>query len=167
MRSSAIDKTEKSLAEILIIVGMVAIMMAVFVFYFFKHEATLTATGFERLKSNFASQVLIIHAKWMLDGKPNVVQLHSGSLSDKSKTDEFITVNKKGWVKVTNTDFYCEGIWQTIMNMPLKLNKSPISAVEIRYLESKPVNICRYSLLSGEYFDYNTATGQVSEQNKW
>ncbi|WP_440876246.1 hypothetical protein [Thalassotalea sp. PLHSN55] len=157
MRDLATEKNEKSLGEILVIVTMVAILMSVFLYYFFKQEQNYTATGLQSLKNSFASKVRVIHAQWIIDGHPNTVKL-------KFQHDDkhtLVAVNDLGWVDVPASSLYCENIWAQVMDMPLMLMKSPITAIEVRKQGKHVQKVCRFGVSQHDYFEYNSQNGQV------
>lgn len=156
------EKNEKSLAEFMVIVALVGVMMSVFINYFIKQEAQFSDAGFKALSQNFNTKVAAIHAQWMMDKQPSIVQLAAINNSKKQN----ISVNNKGWVDVKNTTLVCEHIWQQVMESPLSLMKQTIVAIEVRNFvsesEAETTSICRYVLPSGTYFDYNRVNGRVS-----
>ncbi len=162
VRSSATEKTEKSLGQMLIVIMMVGVLMAVFIYYAFKQEATFQSTGFKAIKNTFASKVQIVHAQWLMDNQPNVIVLSSNSSSDDSKYKQIIHLNKKGWIVHQGGTSRCENIWTVIMEMPLALMKETISALEIKDETKSSGSVCRFVIPSGEYFEYNARNGRVS-----
>lgn len=156
------EKNEKSLAEFMVIITLVGVMMSVFINYFIKQEERFSDAGFKALSQNFNTKVAAIHAQWMMDKQPNVVQL--AAINDSKK--QMINVNDKGWVDVKNTALVCEKIWQQVMESPLSLMKQTIAAIEVRNFSTElkvgSTSVCRYVLPSGTYFDYNRVNGRVS-----
>ena len=67
------DKKGKSMAENLIIVVMVGLLMASFIYYFFKQEAHFTKVGFDAVANSFSARVTGIHAQWFMDNQPRWV----------------------------------------------------------------------------------------------
>jgi len=157
---SSFAKREKSLAEQVIIVLMVAALMASFVYYFFKEEAEITQVGFSSLASRFASQVTAIKAQWYMDKQPNMVYVKTANLDDEPL---LIKVNKNGWVQPVENDNACKAIWQWVMQTPLFFMKQPISVYSVTDNINSSVSHCRYSLPSGEFFEYWPKTGKVSQ----
>lgn len=156
------DKSEKSLTEILIVVILVGVLMASFVFYFFKNKDQVTLVGFESLAQIFSARVNGIHAQWFMDQKPKFVVVQSRNTQSNGGNTLSIPVNKAGWVDSQDEALSCQVIWQYVMESPLKYMKSPIGAV----LVEKPndeLHYCQYSLSSGEYFTYHKHSGKVSE----
>ncbi len=160
--SSNSDKKEKSLAEFVVIVVLVGVLMSVFINYFIKQEAQFSETGFKTLAQTFTTKVAIIHAQWLMDKQPQVVELASINNSEK----QMITVNELGWVDTKQTPLVCEQIWQLVMATPLNFMKQSITAIEVRHFSAQPPQgvslVCRYMLSSGAYFDYNQGNGRVS-----
>ena len=96
------EKKERSLAELVIIVVIIAVLMASFIHYFFKQENNITDAGFAALANNFATRVQTVHAKWLMDNKPDVV-----TVKDQTGQVEEFEVNEFGWVDGPN----CHKVW--------------------------------------------------------
>lgn len=94
-----------------------------------------------------------------MDNRPRWVKMGKGDNAIN------VPVNRKGWVDSENADLNCEKIWQLVMDMPLFLLKSPIIAIEIKEKSSPKSRTCRYSITSGEMFEYNTKNGNVTNIN--
>ncbi|MCW8832304.1 MAG: hypothetical protein OQK09_11650 [Colwellia sp.] len=159
------EKNEKSLAEFVMIVVLVGVLMSIFINYFIKQEDQFSEAGFKRLAQNFTTKIATVHAQWLMDKQPSVVELASIN----STTKQLIAVNKQGWVDVNNDSLVCERIWQAVMESPLSFMKQSITAIEVRKYTAQPsprVNLaCRYVLPNGVYFDYNRLNGKVSAVN--
>lgn len=156
---AATEKNEKSMGELLIIIAMLSIMMAVFIYYFLKQEEQFTSVGFGAVKNTFSSRVNIIHAQWIMDLKPDSVYVKE--LNEGKKNG--IAVNARGWIDAFDNGNACQYIWQATMEVPMELMNSPISSIEIKKEGSGKNRICRYELPSGEHFKYDTNTGKVSD----
>ncbi|MBL0709798.1 MAG: hypothetical protein JJV99_02100 [Colwellia sp.] len=160
--ASTSEKKEKSLAEFVIIIALVAMLTSVFVNYFIKQESQLNETAFKTLAQTFMSKVSTIHAQWLMDKQPRIVKLASINNQDK----QLVSVNKFGWVDAKHKPLVCEYIWQVIMESPMSVMKQPIVAFEVRNFTEQSVTkislVCRYILSSGVYFDYNRLNGRVS-----
>ncbi len=152
------EKREKSAAEIFVVVVMVLIFMATFISYFLKQNDQMSHAGFNRLANNFSAQINAIHAQWLMDGKPTRMKI----LSLHSNDEEFILLNKQGWVSGgdKNDSLMCQQIWKKVLNIPMKYMRSPISAIKIDKKDSQQ-NICRYALSAEVFFDYYINTGKV------
>lgn len=163
MNTSATDKAEKSMAQLVIIIAMVSILMAVFIYYFFKQEASFTDTNFTALKNSFVTRVTVARAQWMMDNQPESMVVSVNDEDGKQIEDIRLTMNKRGWIDSPNAKQPCEAIWQMAMGTPLRLMKSTISAVELQGVDKQGFSYCRYIVPSGQFFDYNAASGRVSE----
>lgn len=158
-RNSVIVKREKTLAEQIITVVMVAILMAGFLYYFLRQEGQLTKVGYETVATNFASKVSTIRAQWYMDNQPRIVLLKE---QGKQQSIRKISVNKNGWVDNNSTNSNCFIIWQQVMDSPLEFMNKPIVALQIIKNTDNNTRSCRYMLASGEYFQYNLDNGKVS-----
>lgn len=164
-RQSDVNGREKSLGENVIIIALIAVFMTSFLYYFFKQEKRLTEVGFDAVARNFSSSVLAVRAQWFMDGQPDEI-----ILKEKDKPNVTLKVNHKGWVDFKDENESCQKIWFTLMTTDLYFMNHPIAVIEIRNKggsaqgkESHEVNICRYSLPTGESFDYHILNGKVSE----
>jgi len=72
-KPNAADRKERTLAEIVIIVLLSAILMMNFIHYFFKQEDKLTQVAFNRITQSFSTKVTAVHAQWFMDQQPNIV----------------------------------------------------------------------------------------------
>ena len=155
------EKKEKSLTEILIVVVLIAILMASFIFYFFKHQGQLTQAGFASLAQVFSARVTGIHGQWFMDQKPHFVNVKSSQIQADGSMNVKIPVNSAGWVDAGNKALSCQNIWQFVMETPLIYMKQPVGAVLVDQ-GSSVLAYCQYSLPSGEYFTYQRHSGKVS-----
>jgi hypothetical protein len=153
---ASVEKRERSLAELIIIVILITLLMANFIAIFMDQSEQVKLAGFKRLANNFSSKVTIVHGQWLMDLKPKVVVL--SSLNSNKK--EYISVNKKGWIDSQNNSVACRQIWQRVFNTPMQYMQSPISAIEVNNSQSKG-RICRYSLSIDVYFEYHRDSGKV------
>lgn len=158
-RNSVIVKREKTLAEQIIIVLLVALLMAGFLYYFLKQEKQYTQVAFEGAVGRFATKVTTIRAQWFMDKQPSVVRLKE---QGNQKTTRLITVNKNGWVDSLSNNKDCTLIWEQVMDSPLEFMNKPVTALQINIDKGAYQRICRYILVSGEYFEYSPETGKVS-----
>lgn len=164
-------KEEKVIGEQVIVIAMVAILMASFLYYFLKQENKLTKTGINSTAITFASKLNAIRAQWFMDKQPNVVKVREYSTGDSEQVLINIPVNKKGWVDVPFQSSKqlvietsaCQQIWHYLIDGPLKILNETIVAIEIQHNVGRSNRICRYQLPSGTYFDYSTSNGKVSE----
>ncbi len=164
-------KKGKSVAENLIILVMIGLFMATFIYYFFKQEQLLSQTGFDAVANTFSARLNGIHAQWFMDNQPNWVIIKENTVINGESKNTSIEVNAKGWVDVSTVDMVgnrnnCQIIWQQVLGIPMFYIKQPISAVMVivntRNNEKKS-HVCRYGLPSGEYFDYQPSNGKVSK----
>ncbi|MGB2742173.1 MAG: hypothetical protein WBC60_16650 [Cognaticolwellia sp.] len=155
------EKKEKSLTEILIVVVLIAILMASFIFYFFKYQGQLTRAGFTSIAQVFSARVTGIHAQWFMDQQPRLVNVKSSKIQADGGTNVKIPVNSAGWVDAGNKALSCQDIWQFVMETPLIYMKQSVGAVLVDQ-GSRVLAYCQYSLPSGEYFTYQRHSGKVS-----
>jgi len=160
------EKREKTLAEQIMVVLLFALMMSGFIAYFFKQEAQITQIGFKALANSFATKLIAVRSQWFMDKKPNRFFIQTSTASQEGQVEKLlVSVNDNGWIDVSEDTLACEKIWRLTMNLPLVFIQSPIAAVEVKKTVSGQGRICRYSILSGEYFEYHSGSGKVI-QNK-
>jgi len=160
-KQQVLDKNEKSLGELVIIVLIVAILMMSFIHYFFKQEKQITNVGFSGLLQSFSTTVTAVRAQWFMDKQPNIVSLIS------SEKIQQIYVNNNGWIDTKSSTLACEDIWRVVMGDQINIMNMPITASEILNIEVNnniisPFKVCKYSLPTQNSFEYNTANGKVN-----
>lgn len=168
-RKSVSEKNEKSLAEVILTVLMVLLLMSIFIYYFFKDDSQITKAGYSALASSFFAQVSSIRAQWYMENQPEVVAItvmNDGSSENEVK--KYIPVNKYGWVDISarydvenESTTACQKIWHYLMDIPMSFMRQPISAVEIKKKGTRTGRICRYSIESGDFFEYHSDKGKV------
>jgi hypothetical protein len=165
-------KKGKSVAENLIILAMVGLLMATFIYYFFKQEEHLSRTGFDSVANTFSARITGIRAQWFMDNKPRWVIIKESNVLNGERENKSIEVNSTGWVDVSSINGLsnlnnCQIIWQQVLETPMVYIKQPISAVMVNINTSesnkKKTHLCQYGLPSGEYFEYQPSNGKVSK----
>lgn len=151
------NQREKTLGENIGIVLLFAIMMAIFIYYFFKQETQLTQVAFDRVANNFSAKIMAVRAQWFMDNQPKFV-----IIKDNENNTRHIEVNKSGWVDFQSNDQNCRQIWSVVTESELSFMNQPVIIVEINNDLEHKLNVCRYSLPSGEYFDYYLTQGKVT-----
>ncbi len=170
--NKSVDKREKSMAEFVVVIIIFAVLMKIFINYFSEQEPRITTTGFTAIAQNFNNTIMVVHAQWFMEQKPNVIWLATSNKKDKVA----VTVNKKGWLDIPKQTINetihltkmtpCESIWQLAMTIPMQLMKFSIAAIELRDKGLGDFHRCRYLLPSGQYFDYYSETGKVTKVRK-
>jgi type II secretory pathway pseudopilin PulG len=153
------ERKERSMIEVLVIVVLMGALAAVFISSFFKQEQQLSNAAFESLVQEFSSRIQVIHAQWMMDKQPNVVQLRILN----SKEIERVTVNKKGWVDSSSRTSPCQDIWFMATGAPLIFMNSPVTVIDIERA-GEAGRICKY--LAGDEdqqyaFEYSPNNGKI------
>jgi hypothetical protein len=165
-------KKGKSVAENLIILIMVGLLMATFIYYFFKQEEHLSRVGFDSVANTFSARITGIHAQWFMDNKPRWVIIKEASVLNGEHKKNKVEVNAAGWVDALSGNHLgnqnnCKIIWQQVLAIPMVYIKQPISAVMVNVNTSedrkKKTYLCQYGLPSGEYFEYQPSNGKVSQ----
>ncbi len=170
MANAAVEKREKSLGEMIVVILAFALLMATFIHYFFKNEAQITEAGFNNLAANFASKVMLIRSQWLMDGRPDKVKIVEFDALTGQKKSHVVSVNKSGWVDNALQALACQKIWQDVMLMPMRFAKQPISAIRLQHnkvsyedkKQKKSATLCRFSIQSGHFFEYSAQNGKVS-----
>lgn len=151
------NQREKTLGENIGIVLLFAVMMAIFIYYFFKQETQLTQIAFDRVANNFSAKIMAVRAQWFMDNQPKFV-----IIKDNENNTRHIEVNKSGWVDFQSNDQNCRQIWSVVTESELSFMNQPVIIVEINNDLEHKLNVCRYGLPSGEYFDYYLTQGKVT-----
>lgn len=156
-----------TLEKVLIIALLLSALMAIFLSYFFEQQDDIENTALKSVAANFSSQITVIRSQWLMDKKPRHVDIE---IKDSSKTlYKQITVNRYGWVDVNDKANVCENIWLLIMDRPLAFFNMPIGAVLLKNghceenKEQRFGHLCRYTVKNGDYFEYDSADGNVSQ----
>ncbi len=166
------DKKGKSMAENLIIVVMLGLLMASFIYYFFKQEAHFTKVGFDAVANSFSARITGIHAQWFMDNQPRWLIVKETATLNGNRKNIRIALNSAGWVDIPTADYLnvengCRLIWQQVLATPMVYMKQPISAVlvnvSINNERQQKSRSCQFSLPSGEYFEYQPSNGKVSQ----
>lgn len=157
---SVANSREKSLGENMVIFSLIAIFMSAFIYYFFKQDEQITQAGFERIANNFSSKVMAIRAQWFMDRQPDTVSLKDNGIV------ENIKVNKKGWVDFGEDSQNCHKIWQVVISHELTFMNQQVIVIDIHHEANQLKSACRYSLVTGEYFDYHLMSGKVTKVQK-
>ena len=169
-RQQQVEKREKSLVELLVVLVLVVVLMASFIFYYFKHQSRVSKVGFHALSHSFSAKLTSVHAQWLMEGKPDMLVLRTALAGETKRQQQEIALNAYGWIDAPPGKreglSRCDLIWQLVMDMPMVFLKSPVSSLELRKPLPDAANgaagsICRYSLLSGEYFQYHLLSGRV------
>ncbi|WDD98185.1 hypothetical protein [Thalassomonas actiniarum] len=187
-RQQQVEKREKSLIETLMVILLVVVLMASFIYYYFKHQAGVSSVGFNALSHSFSAKLTSVHAQWLMEGKPASLVLRTSLAGEgvQTRQQQRIVLNAYGWVDAPpegqKNVSRCDLIWQQVMDVPMMFLRSPVSSLELRRpvlpqtkdkqrkpakpssrekYRQHPGSICRYSLLSGEYFQYHLFNGTV------
>ncbi|NQY62206.1 MAG: hypothetical protein HRT38_00575 [Alteromonadaceae bacterium] len=165
------DKKEKSLGENVVVIAVFALLMSTFIYHFFKQQDSLAKVGFDAIANAFIIKLTLVHAQWLMDGKPAFIEVSSRDLNinddDASAIiSNRVPVNKKGWIDVEDGNgIRCEKIWQYVMDTEMEFMRSPVSAVEIKLSQKQTTlrgnSMCRFSIPSGEFFEYFPHNGKI------
>lgn len=184
LKQAVAEHKERTMFELIIIGVLITLLMANFLYAFFKQESSIEEAGFRALANRFTTKVNAIHGQWLMDSRPEIIRLRDNLGNTKQ-----IKVNQFGWPDGNS----CEMIWQLVLEMPLTLLNQPISVLELntqssalddnQALLSKKTaeksakktaekiaekrtkktteKVCRYYFTQGQYFDYQRHSGKV------
>lgn len=166
-RQQQADAREKSIAEFVGMVLIVAVLMAYFVKHFLQNEPSYQEVSLDVTFSQFASQVVSIHSQWYLEQQPETMAIIEKAVDGSTLNKRWITLNKKGWPDVKSAERPCADIWQLVMAQPLLVRNTPVSAVQVKFNTEPNMigKICRFYLTNQRYFEYNSGNGEVSKAN--
>jgi hypothetical protein len=154
--SKTVDK-KKSLTEFIIVIIIIGILMNLFINLFFEQRAKLTNSILLSISQQFTTKVNLVRSAWLTSSQPQVVKL----LQLSGKGSQLVPVNTKGWVDVKGSNQKCQRIWQHVLMTPLLVANTEVVALEINGESTSNQYICRYQLISGEFFDYHPKNGKV------
>ena len=77
--SSRVAKRQRSLGEKIVITVLLTTLMTHFISYFLEQKSHITDTGFSRLSNNFFTKITVVRSKWIIDNKPQWVDILSRS----------------------------------------------------------------------------------------
>lgn len=154
---------ERPLARTLVLVIMLAVLMSVFLHYFFKQENLLRESGFNQVAQLFNSKVNMVKSQWMMDSQPVWVDVKSYD-DEGNEFIQRILVNNSGWIDSTSNKRRCAEIWALTMESPMIFLNLPVSAILVNE-ETK--SYCRFQVETGEYFLYFPTSGTVTSVNQY
>jgi competence protein ComGC len=154
-----IEKRGKAIVELIIVIVFLFLLMITFISHFMTQKEHISEAGFNRIANVFFSQVNVIRSQWLMDRKPKKVRLSVMGKEQKL----LMSVNQWGWLDVEDKILVCDKIWQLAVDMPMEFMKSPVSAVQLKTDVEQQGHVCRYGINSGQYFEYRSATGQVTQ----
>ncbi len=155
------SKEKITLAELIIIVVVIAVLMTSVGIYFFKHQGQVTQAGLNNISHVFAARINAMRAQWMMDAQPRMLFIDD-QLSDNKIT---VHLNAKGWVDNGQTTDACQENWQQVMGSSIEQTDANIAAIwlTLNTVAGNKHSHCRFSLSSGEYFTYTPSNGKITE----
>ncbi|GLX77867.1 hypothetical protein tinsulaeT_12070 [Thalassotalea insulae] len=153
---SEANKRERSLGENVMVVMLVALLMSVFLYYFFQQEKNISQAGFNIAATNFSSKVTAIRAQWFMEHQPAIL-----TIKEQDGGQLKVVLNNKGWIDFGDVADNCRKIWQVLISQELKFINQTVAVIDVVNTENPLFDACRYRLPSGEYFDYFSNTGRV------
>lgn len=159
------DKLQQgfTLLEFIFVIVMIGILSAAALKYYADIVDDARVAGVQFLSARFATAVAGIHVKWMVDGRPNVIDLDG----------YHVQVNDGGWpvsesrIKARGTSNVCQQLWESLLQNPSALpDVMPSDSRGVQYWSPKPKNgVCRYNLITRDssqyYFEYHMGNGRV------
>ncbi len=155
-QQSDANSREKSLGENVMIIALIALLMGSFIYYFLKQEQQITNVGFNTVASNFAAKVTALRAQWFMDNQPDVMVI-----KEQNGARYSIRLNANGWVDFIDDIDNCRKVWQAVISDDLTFMNRPVAVIEIKNEQNRLKNACRFSLPTGESFDYFFESGKV------
>lgn len=178
MPFNAQEKKERTLTETIVIIIVLALLMASFLHYFFKESESYNSVGFLGLANAFRVSVNTIHAQWFMENSPTFIYIKPYAETEETEAEYTrtkdkqvpIPINKNGWVDASEKRIAesgaarCTDIWNYVLERPLFFMKEPLSVIDIRKKNTQMEGvICQYRLSQGQYFEYDTTSGKVSQ----
>lgn len=152
-----------TLLEFIVVIVMIGVLSASALKYYTDIVDDARIAGVQFLSARFSSAVASVHVKWMLDGRPNRVDLDGYHLK----------INDGGWpigqlgLAGKSTENTCQQLWESLLQNPARLpDVIPTDSKGVQYWSAKPINnVCRYNLVtrnsSEYYFEYYMDNGRV------
>lgn len=172
MAYDATLKKQRTFVEQIIIISALAIFMAVLINYLMSGQDEVKRTSFNNVKAQFISQIAIVRGQWLLEGKPQWLEMNEFKGGEVLDTDVYrVYVNSSGWPdspdeqnREAEAAINCEFIWQNVLSTALEVADEPVTDILISTAGngSEQQWRCRYLLDETLYFDYNPRTGKVN-----
>lgn len=152
-----------TLFELIVVVVVIGLLMAASLKTYRDVLDDARSAGVEYLAGQFASLVAVIHLKWVVEGRPAVVEIE----------DATILMNSKGWPvgaqSLTEAEGLnsCQQLWQGLLkNAPLLPDAFPRDSRGVQYWAGRPTEgKCRYNLVTQSseayFFEYQAYNGVV------
>ena len=158
---------ELTMNKVLIVVVLLGILMSVFIHYYLKQREYLESNAIKSMAASFSAQVVAARAQWFIEQQPSTL-IMKGYDEDENNFTKRVTLNKAGWIDVNDkliqqSQGICQQVWLMVMNRPLVFFKGSITSVLVNKSKNEFGHVCRYIVNSGEYFEYNSENGKVSD----
>ncbi len=152
-----------TLLEFITVIVMIGVLSASALKYYAAIVEDARIAGVQFLSGRFSAAVAGIHVKWMIDGRPDRIELDGYELR----------VNEGGWPigesRLGNTGRanVCRQLWESLLQNPSELpDVIPTDSNGVQYWSAKPKkNVCRYNLVTRDsskyYFEYYMNNGRV------
>ncbi|WP_068544959.1 hypothetical protein [Thalassotalea crassostreae] len=144
-----------------VIVLIIAILMSVFWRYFSKNQENMVKANLANISGQLSSRLSLIHAQWLVTGKPSLVKVRAAYTDDDSAGDMKVRVNKFGWPDSKLDFLACERIWKSVMERELIAMNEPMFVIEVKSQSKKSARTCRFMLNDRLYIEYHSLNGKV------
>lgn len=159
------DKLQQgfTLLEFIAVIVMIGVLSASALKYYADIVDDARIAGVQFLSGRFSAAVAGVHVKWMIDGRPKIIELDGYHLA----------VNAGGWpigesrIGAKGTANICQQLWESLLQNPSRLpDVIPTNSSGVQYWSTKPAkNVCRYNLVTRDssqyYFEYYMENGRV------
>ncbi|BDX08126.1 hypothetical protein [Planctobacterium marinum] len=150
-----------------IIIVIMFVLIATFVWYFDKNEPNVQKTALMNAADKFNNLVIAAHWQWRAKGEPERIMLVDYNIDTQKETNRLpVKMSDLGWPRVEPNMDGCKKVWDMILDMPLQLDTFRVRAEFFdginnggKILDSK----CRFSITAGAWFDYYIYTGRVQK----
>ena len=141
-----------------------AILMATFIIYFYESEPNLKGQILHQRGEALEDAAITSHWQWQAEGRPQrIILVHYNS--DGKETDRSpVAMNLAGWPEVNASSEGCQRVWQMLLHQPMEVDGFRVRGefYDESQGEGRADNsYCRFSLSSGDYFDYAIFRGDV------
>lgn len=142
-----------------------AILMGAFIVYFYEGEPNLKGQILFQRGDQLEDAAITSHWQWQAEGRPQRIILVHYNSNGKETDRSPVLMNQAGWPEVKPSSEGCQKLWQMLLHQPMEVDGFRVRG------EYEPGDddekqgssaYCRFSLSSGDYFDYAINRGDVT-----
>lgn len=164
--ATALDDNNRSLYMNLLIVAIFIIFIGTFIWYFIRSDTSIKAQriAMRDIADTFNTSITNAHWQWRAEGSPNRIILVTYNMAGQETNRRPVTMSHLGWPRVEPNSEGCEKVWDTILDIPLRVHSFNVYAEFFDGLQHSGKildSMCRFRISTGPNFEYKIYTGQV------